>query len=55
MFLLNDDNMGLTNAVEHQIDTNGTKSIKQRMRSMHYHMAVEAARQVDDMLKMRNH
>ena len=50
MFSFNDDGMGFTDAVEHQIDTNGAKPVKQRMRKPH-HMAEEADHQVDDMLK----
>ena len=51
VFSLNDDDMGFTDAVEHQIDTDGAKSIKQKMRRLPHHMAEEADRQVDDMLK----
>ena len=51
VFSLNDDDMGFTDAVEHQIDTDGAKPFKQRMRRLSHHMAEEADRQVDDMLK----
>ena len=43
--------MEFSDAVEHQIDTNGAKPIKQRMRRLPHHKAEEADHQVDDMLK----
>ena len=43
--------MGLTDAVEHQTDTNEAKAIKQRMRKLPHLMAEEADRQAADMLK----
>ena len=51
VFSLHDDDMGFTDAVEHQIDIDGAKPIKKRMRRLPHHMAEEADRQVDDMLK----
>ena len=44
--------MGFTDAVEHNIDIDGSKRIKQRMRRLPQNMAVEADKQVDDMLKI---
>ena len=43
--------MGYTDIVKHAIKTNGSKSVKQRMRRLSYHMAEEADKQVDDRLK----
>ena len=51
VFAIDEENMGFTDTVKHQIDTNGAKPIKQRMRRLPHHMAEEADRQVDDMLK----
>ena len=51
VFALNDDDMGFTDAVEHTIDIDGSKPIKQRMRRLPQNMAEEADKQVDDMLK----
>ena len=51
VFALNDEDMGFTDAVEHNIDIDGSKPIKQRMRRLPQNMAEEADKQVDDMLK----
>ena len=51
MFALNDEDMGFTEKVKHQIHTEGAKPIKQRIRRLPHHMAEEADKQVDDMLK----
>ena len=51
VFALNDEDMGFTDAVEHNIDIDGSKPIKQRMRMLPQNMAEEADKQVDDMLK----
>ena len=51
VFALNDEDMGFTDTVEHTIDTNGSKPIKQRVRRLHQNMTEEADRQVEDMLK----
>ena len=51
MFALNDEDMGFTDAVEHNIDIDGSKTIKQRIRRLPQNMAEEADKQVDDMLK----
>ena len=51
VFALNDEDMGFTDTIKHQIDTNGSRPIKQRMRRLPHQMAEEADKQVDDMLK----
>ena len=51
VFALNDEDMGFTEIVKHQIHTEGAKPIKQRIRRLPHHMAEEADKQVDDMLK----
>lgn len=51
MFSLNDDHIGFTDAVQHQVDTNGSNSIKERMRRLPYHVTKEADRQDDDLSK----
>ena len=51
VFALNEEDMGFTDTVEHQINTDGSRPIKQRMRRLPQTMAEEADRQIDDMLK----
>ena len=51
VFALNDEDMCFTDAVEHNIDIDGSIPIKQRMRRLPQNMAEEADKQVDDMLK----
>ena len=48
---LNDDDMGYTDIVRHEIKTNGSKPVKERVRRLPHHMAEEADEQVDKMLK----
>ncbi|MCG8032936.1 MAG: DDE-type integrase/transposase/recombinase, partial [Candidatus Thiodiazotropha taylori] len=51
VFAMNDEDMGFTDIIKHQIDTNESRPIKQRMRRLPHQMAEEADKQVDDMLK----
>ena len=51
VFALNDDDMGYTDIVRHEIKTNGSNPVKERVRRLPHHMAEEADKQVDDMLK----
>lgn len=48
VFALNDEDMGFTDTIKHQIDTNGSRPVKQRMRRLPHQMAEEADKQVDD-------
>ena len=47
----NDEDMGFTEIVKHQIHTEGAKPIKQRIRRLPHHMTEEVDKHVDDMLK----
>ena len=46
-FALNDDDMGYTDIVRHEIKTNGSNQVKERVRQLPHHMAEEADKQVE--------